>query len=201
VSTVDDVTDLRAPALPLAGVGPDLPDDDLAPLLERRTGARLVGLGEATHGDHESFAFKCRLIRALVRHHGFTLLIFERGVVEMDAYDRYITGELATVTIVVPLGRDDLGALRTLYRHYPEGVFRADHLEHGAFYDAYLDEQLIAAGGTHIVAELSPSATGWACWAGSLHTPPGEDGATELRSRPRSSWPFSREAALMPCSR
>jgi GNAT superfamily N-acetyltransferase len=71
----------------------------------------------------------------------------------MDAYDRYITGELATVTIVVPLGREDLGALRTLYRHYPGGVFRADHLEHGAFYDAYLDEQLIAAGGTHIVAE------------------------------------------------
>src|SRR5687767_6734451 len=39
---------LRATAIPLAGVDPALPSDDLAPLLERLGGARVVGLGEAT---------------------------------------------------------------------------------------------------------------------------------------------------------
>jgi erythromycin esterase-like protein len=34
-----------------------------------------------------------------VRRHGFHLVIFERGVAEMDAYDRYITGQLPAVSI------------------------------------------------------------------------------------------------------
>lgn len=42
----------RGPLRPSAQV---LPDDDLLPLLERLGAARLVGLGEATHGDRESF--------------------------------------------------------------------------------------------------------------------------------------------------
>lgn len=85
--------------MPLSGAAPDLADADLAPLLARRARTRLVGLGEATHGDRESFRFKHRLIRALVRHHGCRLLIFERGVAEMDAYDRYITGAAATLSM------------------------------------------------------------------------------------------------------
>jgi erythromycin esterase len=88
---------LRAEAVPLAGVGPGLSDDDLVPLLERLANARLVGLGEATHGDHESFQFKCRLIRALVRQRGFRLVLFECGPAEMDPYDRYVTGASDTL--------------------------------------------------------------------------------------------------------
>ncbi len=89
---MDDFADLRGHAIPLAGAEPDLLEDDLAPLLERLTGARLVGMGEATHGDHESFAFKQRLIQALVRRGQCDVVIFERGVAEMDAYDHYVTG-------------------------------------------------------------------------------------------------------------
>src|SRR5919108_939520 len=89
---MDDVAALRAHAIPLAGTEPDLAEDDLAPLLERLAGARLVGLGEASHGDHESFQVKRQLIQALVRRQGFTVVIFEKGVAEMDAYDRYVTG-------------------------------------------------------------------------------------------------------------
>jgi erythromycin esterase len=89
---MDPTDQLRAVAIPLAGADPSLPEDDLAPLLERLAGARLIGLGEATHGDHESFAFKCRLIQALVRRGHCDVVIFERGVAEMDAYDRYVTG-------------------------------------------------------------------------------------------------------------
>jgi len=90
---------LQAQAIPLAGADPDITEDDLAPLLERLAGAWLIGLGEATHGDHESFAFKQRLIQSLVRRGQCDVVIFERGVAEMDAYDRYVTGQTDTLTI------------------------------------------------------------------------------------------------------
>lgn len=64
-----------------------MPEDDLVPLRERLAGARLIGLGEATRGGHESFAFKCRLIQALVHRGKCGVVIFERGVAEMDALD------------------------------------------------------------------------------------------------------------------
>src|SRR5919108_400684 len=89
---MDDVAALRAHAIPLAGTDPELAEDDLAPLLERLAGARLVGLGEATHGDHESFQFKARLIRALVPQSAVRLVLFEAGPAEMDPLDRYVTG-------------------------------------------------------------------------------------------------------------
>jgi len=97
---VDPVAQLRAVAIPLAGADPTLPEDDLAPLLERLGDARLIGLGEATHGDHESFAFKRRLIQALVRRGCCDVVIFERNVAEMDVYDRYVTG----ATDAFPMG-------------------------------------------------------------------------------------------------
>lgn len=96
---MDDLAALRAHAVPLAGTDPALPEDDLAALLERLAGARLIGLGEATHGDHESFAFKQRLIQALVRRGLCDVVVFERGVAEMDAYDRYVTGQTDALTI------------------------------------------------------------------------------------------------------
>jgi erythromycin esterase len=89
-------------AIPLAGVDPDLPDDDLAPLLDRLAGARLIGLGEATHGDHESFQFRARLVQALVRHRGLGAVLFEAGPIEMDPFDSYVTGD----TDALPAGRD-----------------------------------------------------------------------------------------------
>src|SRR5438093_5454663 len=88
----DDLAALRAHAIPLAGVDPARPDDDLAPLLDRLAGARLVGLGEATHGDHESFQFRSRLVQALVRHRSLGAVLFEAGPAEMDPFDRYVTG-------------------------------------------------------------------------------------------------------------
>jgi erythromycin esterase len=102
VDETGDVAALRAHAIPLAGADPALPEDDLTPLLDRLAGARLVGLGEATHGDRESFRFKHRVLQALVRRRGFTVLLFERGPAEMDAYDRYVTGASATL----PMGAD-----------------------------------------------------------------------------------------------
>ncbi len=89
---MDVATPRVSAAIPLAGTEPSLPEDDLAPLLERLVETRLIGLGEATHDDHESFAFKRRLIQALVRRHARDVVIFERNAAKMDAYDRFVTG-------------------------------------------------------------------------------------------------------------
>src|SRR6266542_4727338 len=98
--SVDDLTALRGGAMRLDGVDPALSDSDLAPVLGRLAEARVVGLGEATHGDRESFQFKRRMIQALVRERGFRVLLFERGPAEMDPYDRFVTG----AADAVPMG-------------------------------------------------------------------------------------------------
>jgi erythromycin esterase len=95
----DDAGILRSAAIPLIGPDPDLSEDDLIPVITRLSGARLAGLGEATHGDHESFQLKRRFIQALVRRSGFRLVVIERGVAEMDAYDRYVTGGTDALSI------------------------------------------------------------------------------------------------------
>lgn len=46
----------------------------------------------------------------------------------------------------------DLTALQALYAHFPETHFRADQLEHGVFYGLRSSGQVVAVGGTHVVA-------------------------------------------------
>lgn len=52
---------------------------DLRPLGPILAGARVVVLGEATHGDGTTFAAKSRLVRFLHRELGFEVLAFESG--------------------------------------------------------------------------------------------------------------------------
>jgi erythromycin esterase-like protein len=56
----------------------------LAPLLEEMSGARLVLLGEATHGTDEFYRIRADLTGALIQHHGFTVV-----AVEADWPDAY----------------------------------------------------------------------------------------------------------------
>jgi ribosomal protein S18 acetylase RimI-like enzyme len=46
----------------------------------------------------------------------------------------------------------DLTALQRLYAHFPETHFRADLLEYGVFYGVRSGGEVLAAGGTHVVA-------------------------------------------------
>jgi erythromycin esterase len=64
-------------------------DDELQPIVDALAGARIIGIGEATHGAHEDQAFKAELIKALVRSHKVEVLVLElnRQVgVDLDAY-------------------------------------------------------------------------------------------------------------------
>lgn len=67
---------------------------DLAPLIDRLKGARIVGVGEVTHGTHEDQAFKAELIKALVRAGAVDVLALEANRAAGVGFDRYVrTGE------------------------------------------------------------------------------------------------------------
>lgn len=100
-------TGLRAVAAPLATVEAGHGFDDLAPLGRIVGGARLVALGEATHGTREFSQLKHRVLEYLVDRLGFTVFLMEASVGEAAALDDYIV-----------TGKGDLrAALRTaVYR-------------------------------------------------------------------------------------
>lgn len=64
-------------------------DEDLAPLMELVGDARIVALADATHGTHELFASKQRLLPLFVEH-GFRTLAFEAPYAEFAAIDEYL---------------------------------------------------------------------------------------------------------------
>jgi len=63
---------------------------DLAPLVERLGGARIIGIGEATHGGHQDQAFKAELIKALVRAGKVDVLMLEANREAAAGFDHYI---------------------------------------------------------------------------------------------------------------
>ncbi len=69
-------------------------DDEasLAPLLERIGDARVVLLGESTHGTAEFYRFRDRITRALVRRKGFTIVAVEADWPDAAQVDRYVRG-------------------------------------------------------------------------------------------------------------
>lgn len=83
---------MRPHAIPLISVEPGAGFDDLRPLADRMAGARVVSLGEATHGTREFFKLKHRLFEWLVAEHGFTTYGFEATFPESLDVDRYIRG-------------------------------------------------------------------------------------------------------------
>jgi protein-L-isoaspartate(D-aspartate) O-methyltransferase len=69
-----------------------LADLDLGPLLERIGDARVVLLGEATHGTAEFHALRAHVTRALVRSRGFTIVAVEADWPDAARIHRYARG-------------------------------------------------------------------------------------------------------------
>ncbi|GCE45423.1 erythromycin esterase [Thermosporothrix hazakensis] len=70
---------LSTHARPLHTTNPEGSLDDLNVLRGMVANASIVGLGEATHGTHEFFTLKHRLVRFLVEKMGFTTLAMEEN--------------------------------------------------------------------------------------------------------------------------
>ena len=84
---------LKDHAIPLATVRAGSGFDDLAPLREIVGDARVVALGEATHGTREFFQMKHRLLEFLVSGAGFTAFGIEATARSVRS-DRYaLTGD------------------------------------------------------------------------------------------------------------
>ena len=62
---------------PFETAEPHVREETLDPLIEYLGDARIVGLGEATHGSAEFFKMKDKLFRALVTEKDFKAIIFE----------------------------------------------------------------------------------------------------------------------------
>jgi erythromycin esterase len=89
---------------PLTSLDPAADGADLAPLRAIVGSARIVALGEATHGSHEFFAFKRRALEFLVRELGFTDFAMETDWVQALGANEFVEH-----------GRGDLdGAVRAL---------------------------------------------------------------------------------------
>jgi len=81
-------------AIPLESLEPGTGLADLQPLRESLSGARVVGLGEGTHGTREFFTLRHRLMEFLVASLSFRAFAFEFPYGEGELIDQYIkTGE------------------------------------------------------------------------------------------------------------
>ncbi|MFJ2776476.1 erythromycin esterase family protein [Kitasatospora sp. NPDC087315] len=83
---------LERAAHPLRSTEPGTDTADLRPLGAMIGGAKVVGLGEATHGSHEFFAMKERVFRYLVEERGFTTFALEMSWPAGLRIDEYLQG-------------------------------------------------------------------------------------------------------------
>jgi protein-L-isoaspartate(D-aspartate) O-methyltransferase len=68
----------------------DLESFDLDPLIERIGDARVVALGEATHGTSEFYRLRARITRELIERHGFTIVAVEADWPDAARVDDYV---------------------------------------------------------------------------------------------------------------
>jgi len=83
---------LRTHAVVLGTTDPSSDLADLQPLAPVIGDARIVGVGEATHGTREHFLYKHRLLRFLVRQKNFRALAFESPWPTGLALNEYVLG-------------------------------------------------------------------------------------------------------------
>ncbi|VVO59586.1 hypothetical protein PS850_00738 [Pseudomonas fluorescens] len=69
---------------------PDTDSEDFAALFDRFGQARVVLIGEASHGTHEFYQARAAITRHLVTHHGFTIVAVEADWPDADQIDRYV---------------------------------------------------------------------------------------------------------------
>ena len=77
---------LRTAAEPL----PQFDDPAFGPLFDRFADARVVLLGEATHGTSEFYRARAAITRRLIEQHGFTIVAVEADWPDAAAIDRYV---------------------------------------------------------------------------------------------------------------
>jgi erythromycin esterase-like protein len=88
----DPVRQLTAAAEPL----PDLEDPEFAAFVDRFASARVVLLGEASHGTAEFYEARAAISRRLIERHGFTIVAVEADWPDAAAVNRFVQSRPAT---------------------------------------------------------------------------------------------------------
>ncbi len=96
---VRHATPLRTVDATPVGAEPDLSDLDAVGKIVGD--ARIVALGESTHGTSEFFRFKRRVFEYLVREHGFRLFAIEDQQLGMERVNTYVQGGPSSVEEVM----------------------------------------------------------------------------------------------------
>ncbi|CAN5135812.1 hypothetical protein BH10PLA2_BH10PLA2_10950 [soil metagenome] len=99
---------------PLQTDDPDGKIDDLRPIRDIVGKARIVALGEGTHGTSEFFRMKHRLTRFLVNEMGFDYIAIELGMADVKKLNDFILG-----------GTGDLDAK---FRQMPAGLYSVQEI-------------------------------------------------------------------------
>jgi erythromycin esterase len=84
------VTWAKNNAFPLQDADKAVGYNDLLPIKKMIGNARVVALGEPSHGLHEPQAFRNRLFKYLVEQCGFTTIVLEAGIAESDQATTFI---------------------------------------------------------------------------------------------------------------
>ena len=119
---------VRRLALPLSG-----DRDDFDPLLESIGNARLVLIGEASHGTHEFYRIRAEITKRLITEHGFVAVTAEADWPDAYRVNRFVRG--------VGDDADAADALRGFTR-FPQWMWRnADVLDFIGWLRSYNDAQ------------------------------------------------------------
>lgn len=101
----------------------------LAPLAEQLGKARVIGIGEATHGSHQDQAFKAELIKALVRGGKVSVLLLEANRDAGEQFDRYVRDGVGDPVDVIRAGsffriwkNDEFAGLLIWLRNWNKGA-------------------------------------------------------------------------------
>jgi erythromycin esterase len=150
----DVIAWLKANAIPLATAEPGSDFKDLEPLRSVIGNARIVAMGEATHGTREFFQLKHRLIEYCVSQLGFTIIGFEAEYGTTLAVNDYVVeGKGNAGDVVAGMGfsiwdTEEVVALVDWVR-----AWNASHDRKVKFYG--FDMQNSAASALHLLAYLA----------------------------------------------
>lgn len=99
--TVEQAAWLKANAHELSTVKAGSGFEDLEPFRAMVGDARIVGLGEGTHGTKEYFQAKHRLLEFLVEEMGFSIFSIEANMPESYALNDYVLGKYGDVNALI----------------------------------------------------------------------------------------------------
>lgn len=92
------IENLNKKIIPIATFQPDSNFQDIYFLKKTLENKNIIGLGEATHGTHEFFKYKDRLIRFLVTNLNFKAIAFESDFASLISLNSYINGRTDKMT-------------------------------------------------------------------------------------------------------